>query len=171
MRSQATARRVVRTLTTRNLDWTAPVFKGDAEVASQVTQFRSWVAAAEIMAEKYSSPPAPIDFASAKESVDDKALIESLEKIYNSSTPPPETHEWAAEDRSSKDAQIEEAKARLAFTQEMIADTEREIAFMEANRTTRETSATELAEVYPDIAEEIEDEIDRREWFKDTVAK
>lgn len=149
---------------------TAPVFKGDAEVAANVSKFRSWVAAAESMADKYSAAPAPVDFASAKESVRDKALIESLEKLYSTNTPPPEVHEWSAEDRALKDAQIEEARASLAFTQEMIADTERELFYMEANRTTRETSATELAEVYPDIAEEIEDEIDRREWFKDTVA-
>merc|ERR1712087_603927 len=119
------------------------------------------------MAEKYSAPPSDIDFASAKKTVRDTSLIDALEKMYKSSTPPPEVFEWSAEDKDSKEAQLEEARARMSFTQEMIDDTEREIAFLEANRTTRETSGNDLAEVYPDIAEEIEDELERREWFKD----
>lgn len=149
----------------------APVFKGDHDVASRVTQFRSWVASAESMADKYKSAPSPIDFTTAKGSVRDTELIDGLEKLYKSASPPAETHAWSAEDKADKSSQIEEAKAQLAFTQEMIDDTEREIAFMKAHYTTRDTSANELAEVYPDIAEEIEDEITRREWFKDTIAK
>jgi hypothetical protein len=149
----------------------APVFKSCNDVASRVTQFRSWVAQAESMAEKYKTPPAPIDFAAAKKSVRDVKLIDALENLYKTSKPPAETYEWSAEDKASKLAQIEEAKDRLAFTQEMIDDTEREIAFLKANRTTRDTSANDLAEIYPDIAEEVEGEITRREWFKDTIAK
>jgi hypothetical protein len=149
----------------------APVFKGEAEVAARVTEFRTWVAQAEAMAEKYDAPPAAIDFSAAKASVRDKQLVDDLEKLFLAAKPPVESYEWSAEDKADKTAQIEEAKAALAFTQEMIDDTEREIAFMKDNRTTRETSATELAENYPDIAEEIEDEITRREWFKDTVDK
>ena len=53
----------------------------------------------------------------------------------------------------------------------MIEDTEKELKFMKANRTTRETLATKLVEIYPDIAEEVQQEIADREWFKDTVAK
>lgn len=123
------------------------------------------------MAEKYNAPPAPIDFAAAKSSVRDTALIAGLEKFYSTASPAAETYEWSGEDKTEKAAQIEEAKARLAFTQEMIEDTEKELAFMKGNRTTRETSATELAEMYPDVAEEVNKEIVDREWFKDTVAK
>lgn len=122
------------------------------------------------MAEKYNAPPAAVDFASAKASVRDTELIDALEAMYKAGAPPSESFAWSAEDKADKEAQIAEAKAQLAFTEEMIADTEKEIAFMKANRTTRDTSATELAEVYPDVAEEIEDELDRREWFKDTIA-
>ena len=124
-----------------------------------------------MMAEKYAAPPAPIDFAAAKKAVRDVALIDALEELYKTAKPPAETHEWSPEDKADKEKQIEEARARLAFNLEMIDDTEREIEFVKAHRTTRETSAIDLAEAYPDIAEEIEDEITRREWFKDTVAK
>lgn len=136
-----------------------------------VNQFRGWVAGAEAMAEKYKSEPAPIDFAAAKKEVRDKDLVAALEKMYTSSSPPPETYEWSAEDMADKKLQIEEAKGRQAFIQETIEETAREIAFMKANRTTRDTSATELKENYPEIAEEIETELENREWFKDTIQK
>ena len=123
------------------------------------------------MAEKYSTPPSPIDFAAAKKSVRDVALIDALEQLYKTAKPPVETHEWSAEDKADKETQIEEARSRLAFNMEMIEDTEREIEFAKKYRTTRDTSALDLAEAYPDIAEEIDGEITRREWFKDTVAK
>ena len=136
-----------------------------------MTHFRGWVAQAEMMAEKYAAPPAPIDFAAAKKSVRDVALIDALEALYKTAKPPAEVQEWSAEDKADKEAQIEEARARLAFNLEMIEDTTREIEFVKKNRTTRETSAFDVAEAYPDIAEEIEDEITRREWFKDTIVK
>lgn len=55
------------------------------------------------------------------------------------------------------------------FTKEMIEDTEKEIAFMRTHRTTREVSTSDMKEIYPDIAEEVETEIENREWFKDTL--
>jgi hypothetical protein len=59
----------------------------------------------------------------------------------------------------------------MKFTQEMIEDTMKEIEFMKANRTTRETSGGDVLEAYPDVAEEVDREIENREWFKDTVGK
>ena len=136
-----------------------------------VAGFRAWTAQANALAEKYSAPPTPIDFASAKKSVRDGALVDALEKMYKSSSPPPQTHEWSKEDQETKAQLIEDAKASLAFTQEMIDDTTREIAFLRVNKTTRDMSTNDMKEVYPDIAEEVEEEIENREWFKDTLGK
>jgi hypothetical protein len=147
------------------------VFKGDNELSASVNAFRGWVASAEGLAEKYAAPPAPVDFTTAKKSIRDKTLVDALEKMYSSSTPPPETHEWSAEDQATKAQQIEEAEGRMKFTQEMIEDTMKEIEFMKANRTTRETSGGDVLEAYPDVAEEVDREIENREWFKDTVGK
>ncbi|KAL7554066.1 hypothetical protein ACHAWF_017455 [Thalassiosira exigua] len=162
-------RRTARRLA--SVDWSAPVFKGDGELSAMVTGFRAWTAQADAMADKYSAPPGPIDFASAKASVRDVALVDALEKLYTSSSPPPETYEWSADDQAKKAQLIEDAKASLAFTQEMIDDTQKEIAFLRVNKTTRDTSANDMKEIYPDIAEEIETEIENKEWFKDTVMK
>ena len=122
------------------------------------------------MAEKYSAPPADIDFAGYKKSVRDASLVETLEGFYKAASPAPETYEWSAEDKAEKLKQIDEAKGRLAFTQEMIEETEAELAFMRDNRTTRETSGTDIKEAYPDIAEETEKELEERKWFKDAIA-
>ncbi len=122
------------------------------------------------MAEKYSAPPEKIDFAGYKASVRDQSIVESLEAFYATAKPAPEVYEWSAEDKADKQRQIEEAKGRMAFTQEMIEETEMELEFMKSNRTTRETSGTDIAEAYPDIAEETEKELEERKWFKDAIA-
>lgn len=147
------------------------IFKGDPELNASVNNFRSWVASAEAMAEKYAAPPSDIDFASAKGAVRDKELVASLEKMYASGNPPAETHEWSSDDQADKANQIEEAKGRLAFLNDVVEETKKEIEYMKVNRTTRETDATDLKEMYPDIAEEIETELENREWFKDTIVK
>lgn len=51
----------------------------------------------------------------------------------------------------------------------MIEETEAELEFMKANRTTRETSVSDVKEAYPDIAEETEKELEERKWFKDVM--
>lgn len=147
------------------------MFKGDADLTASVNNFKSWVASADAMADKYAAPPPAIDFGATKKVVRDKSLVDSLEKFYKASKPPPKTYEWSAEDRAFAEQQIAEAKSREAFTAELIDDAEKEIAFLKANRTTRETSYTEMAEAYPDLADEVEAELDNREWFKDYIVK
>ena len=39
--------------------------------------FRAWVTTADVMAEKYSKPPTPVDFAGAKSSIRDTELVDS----------------------------------------------------------------------------------------------
>merc|ERR1712157_530692 len=132
-------------------------FKGDPELSAMVAGFRAWTAQADAMAEKYSAPPSPVDFASAKKSIRDTALVDNLEKFAKSFSPPAEIYEWSEEDKA--------AKAQL------IEDTKKEILFMRNNRTTRDVSTSDMKEIYPDIAEEVEKEIENREWFKDTLNK
>ena len=136
-----------------------------------VANFRAWTAKADTMSEKYSAAPTPIDFATAKGKVRDGSLVDALEKLYASSSPPAETFEWSADDKAKKAQLIEDAKESLAFTQEMIEDTQKEISFLRVNKTTRDTSANDMKMIYPDIADEVEDEIEKREWFTDTLAK
>ena len=147
----------------------APHFKSNTEISAAVSAFRAWAASAEASAEKFSAPPTPVDFEPYNSSVRDTALVDNLKAFYTSAQPAPETYEWSAEERADKMQQIEDAKARQAFTLEMVEETEAELEFMRANRTTRETSGNDIKENYPDIADETETEIEERKWFKDTI--
>jgi hypothetical protein len=133
--------------------------------------FRAFIGQAEHMAETYTALPEPVDFTTAKSTLRNVELLESLESFYRNTQPPVVSHEWPEEDKADKLKQIEDAKDFTLLTHELIDNAERELAFLKANRITRETTAYELGIVHPDIKDEVEDELDRREWFKDVVSK
>ncbi|KAG7361827.1 ATP synthase D chain, mitochondrial ATP5H [Nitzschia inconspicua] len=164
--TSATTRRIVRTLAHRKLDWSADVWKA-APIVQNVSQFRSWVATAEAQAEKYKAAPGPIDFASAKKAVRDKELVEFMETFYKSAKVPAETYEWDKDDKEFKLAHFEQVKEQAAVYAELKEDTLKEIEFLKSTRTSADTTIHELMCNNPTIHEEIEDELERREWFKD----
>ena len=92
------------------------MFKGDTDLVASINNFKSWVASADAMAEKYATPPPPIDFEATKKVARDKAIVDALENFYKASKPPPKTYEWSAEDKAFSQQQIDEAKSREAFT-------------------------------------------------------
>ena len=128
-----------------------------------------------MQAEKYSAAPSAIDFSSAKSKVRDAALVGKLESFYSKALSAgmikPEVHEWPEEDRAMRLAQIEEAKKTVAETNEMIAKAEEEMEFLQSNKTTRDTSCGDWKKIYPEIADEVEQELVDREWFKDNIVK
>lgn len=132
-----------------------------------VSQFRSWVATADAQAQKYKAAPAPIDFASAKKSVRDKELVDFMESFYKSAKIPAETHEWDKEDKEVKLAHMEQVKEQAAVYAELKTDTLKEIEFLKSTRTSADTTIHDLMCNNPTVHEEIEDELERREWFKD----
>jgi len=79
-------------------------------------------------------------------------------------------HEWDSGDKADKLQQIEDAKEQLSFTQEMLDETEGELAFMRDNRTTLDSDGSHVKDAYPDIAAETEQELEERRWFKDAIA-
>lgn len=120
------------------------------------------------MFNKYQKAPAPIDFSSAKKAVRDKELVDSLEAFYKASEPPAEVHVMPAEDKVKSDENIAYLTELNAFHKEFIPVIEKEIEFQQANRTSADTTLFDMQVNYPLIHEEIEDELERREWFKDT---
>lgn len=131
--------------------------------------FRGWAANAESMALKYSAPPAPIDFGAVKTGVRDKELVSVLEAFYATAKAPPEIVEWTDEEKAMCQMKIDEARGDVALYQELIADTEKEIQFLKENMTTLETSAEDIFIMDPELAAEVDDEVEARAWFKDTV--
>ena len=136
---------------------------------AKINTFRAWVASADAMAEQYSAPPAPIDFSAVKEKVRAKDLVENLEKFYATAQPPAETYVWDSADKAEKMQLVEEAKVDREKAVSDMAFYKERLALLKINRTTRDTTAADLRRIYPDIAKEIDEEIDNREWFKDVV--
>jgi hypothetical protein len=136
-------------------------------IAPSVNQFRAWVATADSQAEKYKTAPGPIDFASAKSGIRDKEFVDILESFYKTAAIPSETHEWDSEDQKMKIEHFEQVKEQAAFYAELKEDLLKEIAFQKATRTTEDTTVYDLMCNNPTIHEEIENEIENREWFKD----
>lgn len=138
------------------------------EVAAKFNKLRTWVATADSTFEKYKSPPGPIDFSAAKKSVRDKELVDSLEAFYKANKPPAETYEFPEEDLKGTEEKIAYLTELDALHKEFLPVLEKEIEFQMNNRTSKDTTMVDMQMNYPLIHEEIEDELERREWFKDT---
>jgi ATP synthase D chain, mitochondrial (ATP5H) len=135
--------------------------------AAKVNGFRAWVTTGEVMAEKYAAPPAPVDFSHAKKTIRDKVLVDNLEAFYKTASPKPEIFTQppgVEEERKKVLAMFVESEA---FDQELKVGVKAELDFMKGNRTTKDTTILDFKMNYPAIHETIEDEIERREWFKD----
>jgi hypothetical protein len=111
--------------------------------------------------------PDAIDFKTAKSSVRDKELIDVLETFYKSAKVPAEVHEWNKEDEEFKLAHFEQVKEQAVFYADLKEDLQKEIEFLKATKTTEDTTVYDLMCNNPTIHEEIENEIENREWFKD----
>lgn len=129
--------------------------------------FRSWVATADAQAEKYKVAPTPIDFKAAKDAVRDKELVGFMEEFYKSAKLRPETYSWDPAERDFKIAHFEQVKEQAQVYKEIKEDTLKEIEFLKSTRMSDDTTVYDLMCNNPTIHEEIEDEIERREWFKD----
>jgi hypothetical protein len=145
-----------------------PVWSLTPEVTAKANRLKSWVAMTETHFEKYQKPPPPVDFASAKKKVRDQELVEMLEKFYTSNTPPAEVHSLTPEELEDMEHKLAYARDLDALNKELLPVLEVELEFQVANRTTMETTIHDMKLNYPMIHEEIEDELERREWFKDT---
>jgi hypothetical protein len=119
------------------------------------------------LAEKYKAPPTPIDFAATKKAVRDKELVDLMEAFYKSAFVPAETYEWSKEEKDFKLAHFEQVKEQAQVYADLKEDTMKEIEFLKATLTTEDTTVYDLMCNNPTVHEEIEDEIERREWFKD----
>ena len=145
-----------------------PVWSISPEVAAGYNKLKAWVAMTDALAEQYQAPPSPIEFAPAKSKVRDVELVDMLDSFYKTNQPPPEVHAMA-------DTEVKAAEEKRAFIteldalhKEMLPVLDAEIEFFERVRTTVDTTTYDMRCNYPLIHEEIEDEIERREWFKGT---
>jgi len=93
-----------------------------------------------------------------------------MESFYKTAEIPPETHEWDPTDKEFKLAHFDQVKEQAAVYAELKEDTVKEIEFLKSTKTTEDTTILDLMCNNPTIHEEIEDEIENREWFKDVLS-
>jgi len=122
----------------------------------------------ESLFEKFRSPPPPIDFAATKQKVRDQELIGMLESFYKANQPPPETYAISEAEKVATEQNIAYLTELDKVHKEFLPILEKEMEFQQTNRTTKDTTVFDMQVNYPLIHEEIEDELERREWFKDT---
>merc|ERR1712226_1701327 len=113
--------RISRTALARaSVDWTKPVFTSSAKATAHYNAIKSWVAMSEADVGKYSAPPGPVDFATAKKGIKDKELVGMLEAFYKANAPPPETHEWSKEDQEQTEHHLAFLRDQTAFNEEAL---------------------------------------------------
>jgi hypothetical protein len=143
-----------------------PQFNVTPEVASSINKLKNFAAEATSALETYKEPPKPIDF--KKVQVKDQGLIDMMEAFYKSAELPPTTYAYPAEEAAADDARIAMAAEMDTYYQEATPVLQNEIEFYTTHRSHLGVSVDEMRMWYPLIHEEIMDELERREWFKDT---
>lgn len=144
------------------------VWSASPEVAAKFNSFKAWVSMTDATHEKFNKAPAAVDFTDAKKKVRDQELVANLEAFYKSASIPVESHVMPPQEKTKSEENIALLKQVDALNKEFIPVLEKEIAFLKNNRTNSETTLFDMQVNYPLIHEEIENELENREWFKDT---
>jgi hypothetical protein len=125
------------------------------------------VAETESTYQKYQAPPStPVDFKAKK--IRDTELVKMLESFYTTAKPPTKSYAMSAEDVQSTEDRIAYLKELHVLHQEFLPVLQAEIDFQQNNRTTADTTMVDMQMNYPLIHEEIENELEARQFFKDT---
>eukprot|EP00942_MAST-04A_sp_MAST-4A-sp1_P009560 g9560.t1 len=152
----------VRQVRKRAVDWLALSGKVTTDGArTDVNRLRDLYDEINAAAKMYEGEVAAIDFAGYRKDISAPGIVDEFEVQIKLS-------ESTVADMNAKMDQIladastmrEESVSRLAELESMIAEAE-------ANKTTRDTTIDEVLARYPHIAEEIDDEIENHQWWKD----
>ena len=138
------------------------------EMAAGYNSLKAWVESSEAMAEEYKQLPPPIEVEAAKKKVRDKGLVDELASFYTANRAPAEQHVMPEWERIRFQEDLAYFKELDAMQKEMAPVLQKEIEFVKETRTNEDTTVLDVRVNYPTIHEEIEDEIERREWRKDT---
>ncbi|CAH0481516.1 unnamed protein product [Peronospora belbahrii] len=174
---------VGRVLQTRAIEWNVMSQKlSDPRARAALDSLRDVHGHIAAEARAYIKEPEAIDFDYYRSVIKNKELVDAMESNYNSICFPTITPEEL--DAASKSADLpddlrvdEQETVDKLFTQlnEKVADSKARIeelkeliCLMEETRTTLATTMDEMTAMYPEVEEEIDDEIANLEWEKDT---
>nr|CCA19032.1 conserved hypothetical protein [Albugo laibachii Nc14] len=174
--------RVIRSLARHergSLDWNVMYTKlSDPQARAALEGLQNVHAQIQADAREYVKEPEPIDFEHYRSVIKDKDLVDAIEQNYKSIkfpviTPqqldntvegseiqPLNEKQMLQEMFDELDGQLEDSKTRITELKEFIR-------LMQETRTTLDTTMPEMTAMYPEIHEEIDEEIANMEWDKD----
>ena len=149
-------------------DWQALQGKTSTDAArSDVARLRDLHGEINAEEKKFGGEPAAIDFDSYRASISSPGIVDEFEKAYNGLAFPTYPNESAPESMAAFDAILESAASTTDASAARLAELESMIAEAETSKTTADTTVEEVLNRYPEIAKEIDEEVEQHLWWKD----
>ncbi|GMF30560.1 unnamed protein product [Phytophthora lilii] len=168
---------VRRVQQTRAIEWAAISQKlTDPRARAALDSLRDVHGQIAAEARAFVKEPEAIDFDYYRSVIKNKELVDAMEANYKSISFPTISPEEL--DAAAKSADLPEElrlneqetvdKLKVADSKARIEELKELIGLMEETRTTLATTMDEVTAMYPEVEEEIDDEIANLEWEKDT---
>ncbi|TYZ63442.1 hypothetical protein PybrP1_007301 [[Pythium] brassicae (nom. inval.)] len=157
----------------RATDWDAISTKlTDPRARAALDSLRNVHGEIQAEAREYLKEPEPIDFDYYRSIIKNKDLVNVLEENYKNIAFPTITPEELESAEVNEKATVDELFAQLNVKVEdsknRIVELKELVGLMEETRTTLGTTMDEITAMYPEVHEEIDDEIASYDWEKDT---
>lgn len=111
----------------------------------------------------------PIDFAAYKGKLKFAASsVDSLEKVYSTTKLPQYNATLSSLETQRRAALMEMVKSTVDAARDELNQLNNQLVAAQGNQFTRETSVKQTFERFPVIGKEIEEEVKKHEWLKDT---
>lgn len=139
------------------------------EARQGVTRLRLTLAEIAKLKLQYGAEPAPIDFTYYKSKLD-PSIVATFEESYaalkfpTKATVPPDPA-----DAAHTNDQLAAADALIKESEDRIAELQKTIAMMEEKKTGPTTTIADVFAQYPELEAEVDEEIDKHEWYKDAI--
>lgn len=174
---------VSRALQTRAIEWTAISQKlTDPRARAALDSLRDVHGQIAGEARTYVKEPEPIDFDYYRSVIKNKDLVDAMEANYKNIAFPvitPEELDVSAKssdlpdelrvnEQETVDKLFAQLNEKVADSKARIEELKELIGLMEETRTTLATTMDEMTAMYPEVEDEIDDEIANLEWEKDT---
>ncbi|EWM27301.1 ATPase, F0 complex, subunit D, mitochondrial [Nannochloropsis gaditana] len=119
----------------------------------------------------WSKEVAPIDWAKYKNNIEAPGFVDFLKERYEgidwSQLNTKLSEEEIAADAAGKAALLEEGKALVAAAEKLIEETQAKMHLAATKRTNKDSLVQDVWEKNPAIKQEVLDEIENHQWFKD----
>ncbi|KAF1336558.1 Syntaxin-like protein, partial [Globisporangium splendens] len=170
LRQQVVRRAVVAQ---RAIEWDAISQKlTDPRARAALDSLRNVHGEIQAEAREYLKEPEAIDFDYYRSVIKNKDLVNALEENYKSiafpTITPEELDTSEINEKETVDQLFAQLNEKVDDSKKRIVELQELIGLMEETRTTLDTTVDEIAAMYPEVSEEIDDEIANYDWEKDT---